>query len=252
MTCLSSIIEEELKKSFALDPDANFSYRIDLGDDGVLVWGENFKINHSFLDQNFLNRLIQPNQLLLKACSNKQRSIKTVLDLTGGWGMDSVMIAHSGRFVTMLEQNRLIYAITTHSLQCATAHSRLTQAVRRIKTLNTTARDFLVKNEGTGEFDCIYLDPMFPSHKSSAKPSKEMQLLQHMTSNVDIELTFSLALKQANNRVVMKRPLKSSPFCDRQPDIVYREKKIRFDVYLTPSNQECQKIPNLITEVIKL
>jgi hypothetical protein len=60
-----------------------------------------------------------------------------------------------------------------------------------------------------------------------------MQLLQQMTSNVDIELAFNLALSQAKNRVVMKRPLKSQPFSDRQPDLVYREKTIRFDVYLT-------------------
>jgi hypothetical protein len=33
----------------------------------------------------------------------------------------------------------------------------------------------------------------------------------------------------------MKRPLKSPPFCDLQPDIVYREKTVRFDVYLTAS-----------------
>jgi 16S rRNA (guanine1516-N2)-methyltransferase len=233
MMGLSSIIEEELKKSFELDPDANFSYRIDLGNEGVSVRGEQLNINHSFLDKEFLKRLLQPNQLLLKACSNKQRSIKTVLDLTGGWGMDSFMIAHNGRSVTMLEQNRLIYAITAHSLQCAKTHSKLAQTVERINCQNTTASHFLASHEGSGQFDCIYLDPMFPSHKSSAKPSKEMQLLQQMTSNVDIELAFNLALNQARNRVVMKRPLKSPAFSDRQPDLVYREKTVRFDVYLT-------------------
>jgi len=236
MTCLSSIIEAELKKLLELNPQANLCYRVELGDGGVLIQGEQFNINHSFLDPNFLKRLLQPNQLLLKACSNKQRSIKTVLDMTGGWGLDSVMIAHSGRSVTMLEQNRLIYAITAHSLGCAKAHSRLAQTVKRIHTLNMTGHEFLTQNARGVKFDCIYLDPMFPDHKSSAKPSKEMQLLQQMTRNVDIETTFNLALSRANNRVVMKRPLKSPPFCDRQPDIVYREKTIRFDVYLTASN----------------
>ncbi|MFT5225592.1 MAG: 16S rRNA (guanine1516-N2)-methyltransferase [Polaribacter sp.] len=233
MMCLSSIIEEELKTLFELDPHAQFSYRIDLGNEGVTVRGEQLNINHSFLDKEFLKRLRQPNQLLLKACSNKQRSIKTVLDLTGGWGIDSFMIAHNGRSVTMLEQNRLIYAITAHSLKCAETDSKLAQTVGRINCINTTADYFLATLEGSGQFDCIYLDPMFPDHKSSAKPSKEMQLLQQMTSNVDIELAFNLALSQAKNRVVMKRPLKSQPFSDRQPDLVYREKTIRFDVYLT-------------------
>lgn len=233
MMCLSSIIDEELNKLFESDPSSNFRYHIDLGKEGVLVRGEHLNINHSFLDQKFIKRLLQPNQLLLKACSNKQRSIKSVLDLTGGWGMDSFMIAHNGRSVTMLEQNRLIYAITAHSLKCVEMHPKLSQTVNRIKSLNETSSQFLADHERSNQFDCIYLDPMFPSHKSSAKPSKEMQLLQQMTSNVDIESTFALALKQAKNRVVMKRPLKSPPFSDRQPDLVYREKTVRFDIYLT-------------------
>lgn len=230
---LSSIIEEELNKSLELDSDASFSYHVELDKKGVSVRGEQLNINHTFLDQKFLNRLLQPNQLLLKACNNKQRSIKTVLDLTGGWGMDSFMIAHNGRSVTMLEQNRLIYAITAHALKCAEAHPRLAQTVGRINCLNMNSSHYLTSNESADPFDCIYLDPMFSSHKSSAKPSKEMQLLQQMTSNVDIELAFTLALKQAKNRVVMKRPLKSPAFSDRQPDLVYREKTVRFDVYLT-------------------
>jgi 16S rRNA (guanine1516-N2)-methyltransferase len=233
MMSLSSIIEEELKKLFELDSDSKFRYHIDLGNEGVLIRGEQFNIHHSFLDHNYLKRLLQPNQSLLKACSNKQRSIKTVLDLTGGWGMDSFMIAHNGRSVTMLEQNRLIYAITAHSLKCAETHPKLAETVGRINCINTTGNHYLTSLQGPDQFDCIYLDPMFPSHKSSAKPSKEMQLLQQMTSNVDIELAFNLALNQARNRVVMKRPLKSPAFSDRQPDLVYREKTVRFDVYLT-------------------
>ncbi|MCP4232737.1 MAG: class I SAM-dependent methyltransferase, partial [Aestuariibacter sp.] len=81
-------------------------------------------------------------------------------------------------------------------------------------------------------YDCIYLDPMFPAHKSTAKPGKDMQLLQKLTHNLDIEACFELALTKAGNRVVVKRPLKSKPFTDRRVDMSYREKTIRFDVYL--------------------
>jgi len=233
MISLSAIIDEELEKLFGVTPDAIARYNIDLGNEGVTVHGEQLNFKHSFLDQQFLKRLLQPNQLLLKACNNKQRSIRTILDLTGGWGMDSFMIAHNGRSVTMLEQNRLVYAITAHSLKCVETRPQLSLTASRINILNCKGSDYLTDAENTTQFDCIYLDPMFPGHKSSAKPSKDMQLLQQMTTNVDIELTFKLALKQAKNRVVMKRPLKSPPFCDRQPDLVYREKTIRFDVYLT-------------------
>ena len=230
---LSSIINEELEKLLQVSPDNDSNCHIELDAKGVIVHGNQFNFKHTFSDSQFLKRLIQPNQLLLKACNNKQRSIRTVLDLTGGWGMDSFMIAHNGRDVTMLEQNRLVYAITAHSLKCAETIPKLSQTAGRINIFNTNGSEFLADPMNMSRFDCIYLDPMFPSHKSSAKPSKEMQLLQQMTANVDIELAFKLALAQAKNRVVMKRPLKSPPFSDRRPDLVYREKTIRFDVYLT-------------------
>lgn len=230
---LSSIINHELEKLRKLNPDNDADYRIELDGEGVIVHGNQFSFKHSFFEPQFLKRLAQPNQLLIKACNNKQRSIRTVLDLTAGWGMDSFMIAQNGRTITMLEQNCLIYAIVAHSLICAETSSKLSQTASRITLINTNGNDFLTASENRPEFDCIYLDPMFPGYQSSAKPSKAMQLLQQMTSNVDIEFAFKLALATAKNRVVMKRPLKSPPFADIQPDLVYREKTIRFDIYLT-------------------
>ena len=230
---LSSIINDELKKLHKLNPIDGAGYRIEPGGDGTIIHGKQFSYKHSFVDPQFMKRLIQPNQLLIKACNNKQRSIQTVLDLTGGWGMDSFMIAHNGRNVTMLEQNRFIYAVVAHSLKCAETTPKLSQTARRVNIYNASASDYLADPKNVSQFDCIYLDPMFPSHKSSAKPSKEMQLLQQLTSNVRIDQAFELALEQAKNRVVMKRPLKSPPFNDLKPDLVYREKTIRFDVYLT-------------------
>ncbi len=73
---------------------------------------------------------------------------------------------------------------------------------------------------------------MFPEHKSNAKSAKGLQILQKLTLNQDIETCFELALKKAGKRVVVKRPAKSQPISDLSPDLVYREKTIRFDVYL--------------------
>jgi 16S rRNA (guanine1516-N2)-methyltransferase len=234
---LTSIIKSELEKLQVANSNINSNYEYQLDNEGISVHcrlGQDcINFRHSFSDPQFSKRLLQPNQSLLKACNNKQRSIQTVLDLTGGWGMDSFMIAHNGREVTMLEQSRLVYAITAHSLKCAEGMPKLAQAAQRINILNTNCTDYLANPENSARFDCIYIDPMFPSHKSSAKPSKEMQILQQLTSNMDIELAFELALRQAKHRVVMKRPAKSPPFSDVQPDLVYREKTVRFDVYLT-------------------
>ena len=147
---------------------------------------------HSFLVGAFARRAQQSNQALLKACSNKQATIKTVLDMTAGTG------------------------------SAAAAQLSLQQA---------HARDFLQPSNDS--FDCIYLDPMFPPHKSSAKPAKAMQLLQSLTENLDMDACVELALQKAGNRVVIKRPAKASALVERKADLVYREKTVRFDVYLT-------------------
>lgn len=60
-----------------------------------------------------------------------------------------------------------------------------------------------------------------------------MQILQRLTDNHGIELVFELALAKAQKRVVVKRPAKAGNLAGIKPDIVYREKTIRFDVYLT-------------------
>jgi 16S rRNA (guanine1516-N2)-methyltransferase len=73
---------------------------------------------------------------------------------------------------------------------------------------------------------------MFPERKSSAKPAKEMQLLQKLTGNLDVLDCFELALQKATNRVVVKRPAKAETLTQRIPDLTYREKTVRFDVYL--------------------
>ena len=74
---------------------------------------------------------------------------------------------------------------------------------------------------------------MFPTHKSTAKPAKEMQILQSLTENTDLEACFELALKQARKRVVVKRAARAEPLGQHQPDLVQRARTIRFDIYLT-------------------
>ena len=188
---------------------------------------------HSFISGALPVRARQSTQALIKACSNKQRSIKKVLDLTAGWGIDSFTLAWHGRQVTLLEQNELLHAIVSYSLARLAADSQGAAVAARISIELTNANSYLQSLSTNHEYDCIYLDPMFPRHKSGAKPAKEMQILQALTTNVEIELCFELALQTARRRVVVKRPLKATRLSSLKPDLVYREKTIRFDVYLT-------------------
>jgi len=191
------------------------------------------RYKHSYIEPHFFKRAQQSNQALLKSCNNKQRNIKTILDLTAGWGMDSFILACHGQSVTAIEQNQLLHMISLYSLKCARAEKRSMAAANRISMIHSDSLDFLQNRENSAQFDCIYLDPMFPEHKSSAKSTKGLQILQILTQNQDIKTCFEMALQKAKKRVVVKRPAKASPLSDLLPDLVFREKTIRFDIYLT-------------------
>ena len=191
------------------------------------------RFHHSFISGPILKRASQTNQLLLKACNNKQRNIHRVLDLTAGWGVDGYTLARHGQSVTLLEQNKLVHAIVAQSLAQLASNSATADIAARMAIEQIDAKHFL-QNQVEAEFDCIYLDPMFPAHKSGAKPAKEMQILQALTDNSNIEACFELALAQARKRVVVKRSAKAVPLLEQhKPDLVHRAKTIRFDVYLT-------------------
>jgi 16S rRNA (guanine1516-N2)-methyltransferase len=208
---------------------------IETDDEGVFVnlVESRLRFHHGFISGPLANRARQSTQAIIKSCSNKQRNIATILDLTAGWGADSLTLAGNGKQVMMLEQNPLVYAIVAYSLNRLGATTAGSALANRLSIENTSALDYLSAHAEAKGYDCIYLDPMFPAHKSGAKPAKEMQILQALTGNIDIEICFETALQQAHKRVVVKRPAKAPTINALKPDLVYREKTIRFDVYLT-------------------
>jgi len=192
--------------------------------------GQKTCFTHSLTEPKLLRRAQQKNQALLKACNNRKRELGTVCDLTAGWGKDSLMLASHGQTVIMVEQNRLIFQCMTFLLEIA--HYENAQGCYQRMTLNHENSIDYLQSRDTGFADCLYIDPMFPAHKSSAKPGKDLQILQRLTENRDMADLFQLALKKAGQRVVVKRPIHADTLDKRKPDIVYREKTIRFDVYL--------------------
>jgi 16S rRNA (guanine1516-N2)-methyltransferase len=185
---------------------------------------------HSFTSQKLIQRSLQKNQTLLKACNNKKRDIKTVVDLTAGWGRDSFILATHGQQVCMVEQNDLIYYCLDYLLEIA-REDKTNELFNRLHLEQNNSFNYLSNLQGIKP-DCLYLDPMFPAHKSGARPSKDLQILQLVTENQDMIRVFELALQKAQYRVVVKRPIHSPALNELKPDIVYREKTIRFDVYL--------------------
>lgn len=186
---------------------------------------------HSFTLPKLIRRAQQKNQALIKACNNKKRQIRSVYDFTAGWGKDSFMLAYQGQQVLMIEQNILLSACLEYLLEIASKqHDK--DCYQRMQVIHQNSLEF-ISSAHSKTPDCVYLDPMFPPHKSSAKPSKDLQLLQLLTENQDVEALFDKSLEFATHRVVVKRPVHAPALTQIKPDLVLREKTIRFDVYIT-------------------
>ena len=195
---------------------------------------QTISFEHSFHSKPLFYQRIEPaGQTILKACSNKQRSIRNILDITAGWGLDGFILAQHGKQVTMLEQNPLLVKVLSASLENAGRCTRTASAASRITLKQCNSLDYLNTLDNRQNYDCIYMDPMFPERKSMARPSKELQILQKLTGNLAIDNCFELALQKAIYRVVVKRPLKAPCLTLEKPDFAYKEKSIRFDIYLT-------------------
>jgi len=79
----------------------------------------------------------------------------------------------------------------------------------------------------------IYLDPMFPDSRKSALVKKEMRILREVVGeDVDATELLQLALLCAKRRVVVKRARLASIIEGPKPDLQFKGKSSRYDVYL--------------------
>jgi len=89
-------LSKEAKFLGNLDQEIHPNLDITVVEDGVIIdWfqsPDHLQFKHSYTEPRLIRRL-QPRQALVKACNNKQHSINRILDLTGGWGIDSLILA---------------------------------------------------------------------------------------------------------------------------------------------------------------
>ncbi|MCY3628188.1 MAG: class I SAM-dependent methyltransferase [Gammaproteobacteria bacterium] len=146
---------------------------------------------------------------------------KTVLDCYGGWGIDGLILAAAGCNVSMTE---------IHPVLCVFARDLAYQFNLKMNVICDDVKQFLHASDD--RFDTIYLDPMFPTHPTTAKPQRRMQILEQIAvPTQDLDTIFDLALRRANDRVVIKNR-KNQRLLDQQADWKIKRRSVRFDVYL--------------------
>ncbi|WP_240732818.1 class I SAM-dependent methyltransferase [Halioglobus maricola] len=173
------------------------------------------------------------NELLGRAAGVGKKPRLGVVDATAGLGRDSFVLADLGCEVLLCERNTLIQSLLQDGLRRAGLGDLWLQEVASRMSLwcgDSTGAPQLAQ----GEWDVIYLDPMFPAREKSAAVKKEMALFQYLLSDdaQDQGALLDWALMQDVARVVVKRPPKAEHLGDKKPSHSIKGKAVRYDVYV--------------------
>jgi 16S rRNA (guanine1516-N2)-methyltransferase len=180
---------------------------------------------------NYRTKSAVKQQNIVKAIGAKGALRPTVLDGTAGLGKDAFLLASLGCEVLLLERSKIVHALLQDGLSRArNSNVELAAITGRMELLYT---DFMKFTASEREFDVVYLDPMFPERKKSAKVKKDMALLQQLLGHEsDNAKLLEHARKLAKKRVVVKRAKLSPHISSEKPDIEFKGSSSRFDVYL--------------------
>lgn len=172
------------------------------------------------------------NQNIAKALGLKGGQRPMVLDATAGLGKDAFLMASLGCEVSLLERSALVHALLADGLDRAAYYGEEISAI--LGRMNLHFGDLLEFEAASKQFDVVYLDPMFPQRRKSAKVKKDMALLQqllgHQTDGAEL---LDCAKRLAKKRVVVKRAKLSPHLGLGKPDIEFKGSSSRYDVYLS-------------------
>lgn len=185
-----------------------------------------------------LQHLQGTNELIAKAIGLKKSGPCQVYDTTAGFGKEAFLLAALGCQVTLFERHPATAALLKEGMLNATNLVELAPIIARMQLKEICAIQYLQAHPEE-QPDVIYCDPMFPVKTKSAKVKKEMQWLQTVVgTDSDSESLVELCLTRAKHRVVVKRP-NSAPWLIKKPDVAYKGRSHRFDVYIIPAT--CSK-----------
>ena len=174
------------------------------------------------------------NQPLAKAVGLNKKSGLHVLDATAGLAKDAFVLAALGCELTLVERSPIVGVLLCDALNRAEQDADIQSVVSRMDLVVSDSIEYMRSESLAGHSpDVVYLDPMYPERKKSAKVKKEMQTLQNLLGHQDdLEQLLDAALDCAKNRVVVKRP-KGAPALSAKPVThTVESKKTRYDVYM--------------------
>ena len=182
--------------------------------------------HHVFVDFNskqlkFRSQAHLNAELVIKAVLGKKKQATTIMDCTAGFGKDSYLMSLTGSQVIAYESNPVMYALLKDGLNRFNIDNislRKKDALREIKL---------------SDCEVIYIDPMYPATKKTAKNNKHMMFLQTFVGHqADMaEELFIQAMLSDAKKIVIKRPVKAAFVMNKKPTFQVTGKAARFDVY---------------------
>ncbi len=172
-------------------------------------------------------------QPMAKACGLYKHPQWSILDATAGLGRDAFVLASLGASVELCEQHPALYGLLVDAAYRATNDPETSCIINRMTFMHVDACLHLNALSSELAPDVVYLDPMYPERKKSAKIKKEMQILQSLVSHSGkARGLLEVALKKARHRVVVKRPKSAKPLIDQKPNYAVSSVNTRYDVYV--------------------
>ena len=174
-------------------------------------------------------RVRQGRRLALARACDARPGLR-VHDALAGWGTDGLVLAALGCRVHCSERHPDVYA--TLDARLRDESSRLQAEQNRFGSVSWAQEDARNRWRDDGDFDVVYLDPMFGDHPKTALPGKQMQILARLVGEVpnrEIVELIGAARRVASSRVVVKRRANTEPV--EPPHWQIRARSVRFDVY---------------------
>lgn len=187
-----------------------------------------------------LKRSSIKSEMIARACNLGEKP--SLIDATAGLGHDSLLMAHLGAQVTLVERHPILFTLLEDTQKNAEKDSFLSPIVARIHLVFSDSADYLKQQAHQhNTVDVVYLDPMFPQRdqnqqaiKKQAQVKKQMQLLHLLLpedGEMDLGNNLLILAQKIAKRVVVKRPRLAVFLAEQEPQHQWSGDACRFDAY---------------------
>lgn len=147
-------------------------------------------------------------QALAKAAGFARGITPEVVDATAGLGRDAFLLASLGARITLIERSKTMHDLLAEGLERARAEGgKYAETVQRMTLLHGDSSVLLRELKP----QVVLVDPMHPPRGNTALVKKEMRQIREIVgTDADAAQLMLVALASAQNRVVLKWPLRAA------------------------------------------